>query len=165
MRIKSKIDNKNYKISTKLFPLRIGGQRRNSGHFVLLGIGGNIGDTIRRFEHLLHYLNKSPFIKPIETSIIIKNPPFGYIEQADFFNAIISIYTRLSPEELLRYTQNVERTFGRKRSFKNASRTLDIDIILYGKRKINTNNLVIPHPHWYKRKSVLIPLKSMKGYR
>ena len=133
------------------------------GHKSLLGIGGNIGDVVRRFEHLLYYLKCSSFISVIETAPILKNPPFGYREQGDFYNSLLLIETRLSPKELLRYVLRVEKVFGRKRLFKDGPRTLDIDILFYENVKMDTKNLILPHPEWMKRNSVLIPLLHMKG--
>jgi 2-amino-4-hydroxy-6-hydroxymethyldihydropteridine diphosphokinase len=66
--------------------------------------------------------------------------------------------TSMEPKEFLRYLLRVEKRFGRKRSFANAPRTLDLDIIFFDNRIINTKNLNVPHPHWYKRESVVIPL-------
>ena len=132
-------------------------------HHALLGIGGNVGDTIRRFEHLYIFLVKSPYITVVETSPILRNPPFGYLEQEDFYNALIHIQTGLTPMQLLDYILRVEQQFGRKRSFANAPRTLDIDMIFYEQRKIETVRLTVPHPHWQERDSVVIPLQQMKG--
>lgn len=129
----------------------------------LLGIGGNIGDVVRRFERLFAFLNRSALVHIKETSPIVKNPPFGYIEQEDFYNALIRIETDLTPKALLRYILKVEKRFGRKRLFKDGPRTLDIDIIFYENISFQDETLTIPHPHWYERDSVLIPLSYMKG--
>ena len=134
-------------------------------HHVLLGIGGNIGDMPRRFEHLWHYMGKMPDISIVESSAILKNPPFGYIEQDDFHNAVLHIVTSLSPKALLRRVLGIEKRFGRKRSLKNAPRTLDIDILFYDDLKIRSERLSIPHPHWRERESVLLPIAGMKGKR
>jgi 2-amino-4-hydroxy-6-hydroxymethyldihydropteridine diphosphokinase len=129
----------------------------------LIGIGGNIGDVKRRFNHLFIYLQRSPFIEIIESSPILKNPPFGYLNQNYFFNSLLYIKTSLQPKELLRYVLRVEKKFGRKRLFPNAPRSLDIDIIFFEERVINTKRLIIPHPFWKERDSVLIPMDYMKS--
>jgi 2-amino-4-hydroxy-6-hydroxymethyldihydropteridine diphosphokinase len=128
-----------------------------------LGIGGNVGDVVRRFDHLLYYLKRSTLVRVLETAPILKNPPFGYMDQEDFYNSLIRIETFLSPKALLRYVLNVEKIFGRKRLFKDGPRTLDIDIIFYENRTIKTKELILPHPGWRDRESVLIPLSMMKG--
>jgi len=129
---------------------------------VTLGIGGNIGDVRRRFEHLFFLLKRERRVEVIKTSLILKNPPFGYREQEDFFNSIIILKTAMQPKEFLNYTQRVEKKFGRKRSFANAPRTLDLDILFFDNRVIQTKQLTIPHPFWSQRESVIIPLAGVK---
>lgn len=149
-------------IKTECFPCALSVK---SGHQVLLGIGGNVGDVVRRFEHLFYYLKRSSLVRVIETAPILKNPPFGYTEQEDFFNSLILIETFLKPKALLRYVLRVEKIFGRKRLFKDGPRTLDIDIIFYENVVMETKSLTLPHPGWKDRESVLIPLQyiSKKG--
>ncbi len=137
--------------------------RSHKKHKVLLGIGGNVGDVQRRFEHLFQYLKTSRFVTVIETAPLLKNPPFGYLDQDDFYNSLILVETNLTPRALLRYILRVEKKFGRKRLFKDGPRTLDIDIIFYENVKMDTKVLTIPHPEWMNRSSVLIPLSKMKN--
>ena len=158
--IKKRIDSKNTLIKTRRYPSRF---QRKSGHQALLGIGGNIGDVIRRFDHLFYYLKRSSLVRVLETAPILKNPPFGYTKQGDFYNSLMRIETGLSPQALLRYLLRVEKIFGRKRLFKDGPRTLDIDIIFYENRSVETKALTLPHPGWKQRASVLIPLSMMKG--
>ena len=158
--LRKRIDRQNTLIKTRTYPGRF---KSKSGYLVLLGIGGNIGDVVRRFDHLLFYLKRSSLVRVLETAPILKNPPFGYKEQDDFHNSLIRIETFLSPKALLRYVLRVEKIFGRKRLFKDGPRTLDIDIIFYENRTIKTKDLTLPHPGWKKRESVLIPLSMMKG--
>lgn len=127
-----------------------------------LGIGGNIGDTRRRFNHLFYFLKKSSTIDIIETSPILKNPPFGYLEQKYFYNSLIIVKTCLNSKALLRYILHVEKKFGRKRSFADAPRTLDIDMIFYENEILNTKVLTLPHHGWRERTSVIIPLVHIK---
>ncbi len=126
-----------------------------------LGIGGNIGDVKRRFNHLFFYLKRSSLVDIIETSPILKNPPFGYLEQDDFHNSLIIVKTCLRPKALLRYILTVEKRFSRKRSFPDAPRTLDIDMIFYEDVQMDSKRLTLPHPSWEKRDSVLIPLSCL----
>ena len=156
-----KIDSKHTLIRTEHFPcdLSSGGTHRAVGtHKVLLGIGGNIGDVVRRFEHLFWYLKRSSFVSVRKTAPLLKNPPFGYMNQEDFYNSLILVETFLTPMALLRYVLHVEKIFGRKRLFKDGPRTLDIDIIFYDNVKMETVKLTLPHPGWKERSSVLIPL-------
>jgi 2-amino-4-hydroxy-6-hydroxymethyldihydropteridine diphosphokinase len=143
-------------IKSAFFPAKI--KKSAKKNTALIGIGCNLGNCIRRFKKVYKTINSHPKIDIIQTSIIYKNPPFGYLDQPDFYNSILVIKTDFSPFELLRYLLWIEKKFGRKRSFKNAPRTLDLDIILYNNVKIKSKKLTIPHPHYKNRASVLIPL-------
>ena len=162
--IQKKIDAKHTIIKTLCYPYRVPQpcKSRQGSKRVLLGIGGNVGDVVRRFEHLFWYLKHSRFVQICKSAPIVKNPPFGYLEQADFYNSLLLVETRLSPRDLLRYVLHVEKIFGRKRLFKDAPRTLDIDIIFYENINMQTKTLTLPHPHWQERASVLIPLGYLK---
>ena len=127
-------------------------------HIATLGIGGNIGNTRRRFQKLFIYLSHSGVVDIIQTSPILKNPPFGYTDQKDFYNAVMIIKTNLNPINLLKFVLRVEQFFKRDRHFENSPRTLDIDIIFFDKISVNRKDLIIPHPHYQDRESVLIPL-------
>ncbi len=132
---------------------------------VTLGIGGNIGNVKQRFDKLFLALQNDCRFHIIKTSPLLKNPPFGYLEQNDFLNGLIVLKTNLSPIPLLRQMQRYENRFGRKRSFKDAPRTLDIDIIFIkrnnSKFKIQNSKLIVPHLYWKNRKSVTIPLSYL----
>lgn len=161
MQKRKQLNEKHTLIFTKHFPYNTK-SCSTKGHRALLGIGGNIGDVVRRFEYLFFYLKRSPFVHVIETAPILRNPPFGYMEQDDFYNSLVLVETHLTPQALLRYMLRVEKVFGRKRLFKDAPRTLDIDLIFYENVKMDTKSLTLPHPAWRQRESVLIPLKYMK---
>ena len=130
-------------------------------NLALIGVGGNIKNTKRRFKKLFLYLKKFSKIDIIKTSPILKNPPFGYKEQPYFYNAVIKIKTNLTPHELLRCLQHIEKIFGRKRTFKDAPRTLDLDIIFFNNINIKSKKLTIPHHGWKKRTSVIVPLSRI----
>ncbi len=123
-----------------------------------LGVGGNIGNTRKRFQKLFLYLMRSGIVDIEATSPILQNPPFGYTNQEDFFNAIIIVKTNLNPRNMLKFVLRVEQFFKRDRSFKNSPRTLDIDIIFFDKISLHFEDLIIPHPYYTQRESVLIPL-------
>jgi len=131
-------------------------------HRALLGIGGNVGDVLRRFTHLFVYLQRQRKVHIVETSPLLKNPPFGFFDQRDFLNGLMLIETNMTPRQLLQYVLRVEKKFGRKRLFKDGPRTLDIDLIFYENITIESEVLTLPHPGWMQRASVLIPLAKMK---
>ncbi len=159
--IAKKISKNEILFKSNLFPAFFNSKCKNN--IALIGVGGNIGDCKRRFEKLLFFLQKDKKITVIATSIIYKNPPFGYLEQNDFYNTLFLIATPLKAQALLFHLLRIEKKFKRKRLFKDAPRTLDLDIILYNKQKVNKKYLKIPHPKWQKRKSVLLPLQYIKG--
>ena len=131
----------------------------NKKYSVTIGVGGNIGDTKKIFDKLILCLKKDSRFTLLMTSPLLRNPPFGFLEQSDFLNGIIRLQTDLCAFEFLQAMQRYEKKFGRKRSFQDAPRTLDIDIIFFDKKKINSKNLIIPHKNWANRESVIIPLK------
>ena len=127
----------------------------------VVGIGGNIGDVKRRFEHLFFSIKREKRVELLSTALILKNPPFGFKDQDDFFNSIIVFTTDMQPHVFLDYLMRLEKKYGRRRSFANAPRTLDLDIIFFDNRVINSVKLTVPHPSWYKRESVIIPLSGL----
>ncbi|MEA1913692.1 MAG: 2-amino-4-hydroxy-6-hydroxymethyldihydropteridine diphosphokinase [Campylobacterota bacterium] len=131
-------------------------------HTVIIGIGGNIGNVKKRFDKLFLALLSDARFAILKSSPLLKNPPFGYLDQDDFINAVMVLKTDLSAFESLKAFAHYENRYGRKRSFKDAPRTLDIDILFFDDAKINTNKLVIPHPCWHERDSVTIPLEYVR---
>ena len=155
-------------IRTAHYPYRAARSKRGKGvggHRALIGIGGNIGDVPRRFEKLFWFLKRSRAVSFVASAPILRNPPFGYLDQPDFYNSLIQLQSPFTPAELLRFLLRTEQRFGRKRTIKDGPRTLDLDIIFYDDVSINSKKLTIPHPQWMNRSSVLIPLKYMKGRR
>ncbi len=159
---RKRLNEKHILIHTEHFPYQ-NKKRSHKRHQAILGIGGNIGDVLRRFEHLFILMRASKSIRILETAPILKNPPFGYLKQDDFYNSLVLIETNLTPRALLRYILRIEKHFGRKRLFKDAPRTLDIDMIFYDSVQMHSKELTLPHPAWMQRSSVLIPLSMMKG--
>jgi len=159
---KYKLNEKYTLYKSLCFPY-ISKKKPTFSHRVTIGIGGNLGDVKRRFEHLFVVLQKEKRVELVETSLILKNPPFGYMEQEDFFNSIIICYTEMNAKDFLYYLQRLEKKFGRKRSFKDAPRTLDLDMIFFDNITMQTDFLTLPHPSWHERESVLIPLAGIRS--
>jgi 2-amino-4-hydroxy-6-hydroxymethyldihydropteridine diphosphokinase len=97
----------------------------------------------------------------IRRSSLYCTTPVGYADQPDFVNAVAEIETRLSPDELLEACLEIERKHGRNRTFKNAPRTLDLDILLYGDMMSVEPRLTLPHPRMHERAFVLVPLAEI----
>jgi 2-amino-4-hydroxy-6-hydroxymethyldihydropteridine diphosphokinase len=102
----------------------------------------------------------------INASSIIETEPFGFESETNFLNAVIEIKTDLSPRALLLNLQEIEKKLGRKSKSQNknySSRTIDLDILYYGKQILVSLELTIPHPEIFNRDFVLIPLKEIAG--
>ncbi|NLC28431.1 MAG: 2-amino-4-hydroxy-6-hydroxymethyldihydropteridine diphosphokinase [Campylobacteraceae bacterium] len=140
-------------------------KRKKSSSFkyeALVGIGGNVGDVIKRFRRLIRYWQDCPHVKVFETSPILQNPAFGQVKQPDFLNAVARIQTSLSPQLFLKHLLHTEGRFGRVRLVPNGPRTLDLDLIFFEDFILQTKHLNLPHPGWKSRISVLVPLGMMQ---
>lgn len=135
--------------------------KSNKKYHVTIGIGGNVGNVKKTFDKLFLCLLKDSRFDILITSPLLLNPPFGFLEQNYFLNGIIALKTDLAPNAFLNSMLRLEKRLGRKRSFQDAPRTLDIDIIFFADKKINSEKLIIPHKDWANRESVIIPLKRM----
>lgn len=147
-------------IKSRFYP-KIKQNNKNYKYEITLSIGGNIGSKaqiIKRFNNLYFALMKDKRFFVLKSSPIIKNAAFGYTEQADFLNAILKLKTSLYAGEILKIMQNYEKKFGRKRSFKNAPRTLDIDLVIFSAKTKQSQRLRLPHPQAHARLSVILPL-------
>jgi 2-amino-4-hydroxy-6-hydroxymethyldihydropteridine diphosphokinase len=156
-KMKKKITNELSLFFSNLFPLKNQGVSKKK-NFIVIGIGGNVGDTKKIFQKLLLQLSHHKQFDVVQTSPLLQNPPFGFLDQKEFLNGIIVLKSNMSAKESLKIFQRLEKRYKRKRSFKDAPRTLDIDIIFVNKEKIKSKNLIIPHPNYHERVSVLIPL-------
>lgn len=147
-------------VRARFFPFIQGSSGRYSA---IIGLGGNIGDSAVIFKRLFRMWQNDKRISIAETSPLFINEAFGFKQQADFTNAVASIRTNLSALNLLKIMQHYEFKFKRKRSFKNAPRTLDLDILYYSGRSRNSKKLTLPHQGASSRMSVVVPLGVMKG--
>lgn len=153
------IDSKRALLYTPSFPSL---WRSSSKRYrVLVGIGSNLGNKKRIFDRLFLRLQSDSDIDLIKSSPIFINPDFASDTTPSFFNAVALIATDLSPKPLLRKLNYLESRFGRVRSYKNAPRTLDLDIIFYETKSLYNEKLYIPHPYWCKRSSVLVPMINL----
>jgi 2-amino-4-hydroxy-6-hydroxymethyldihydropteridine diphosphokinase len=125
---------------------------------VFLGLGSNIGNREEYLQNAITALNSNPDITVLKKSSIYETEPYGNEEQEKFLNMVVQVETSLIPEKLLETTMKIENELGRVRTIRWGPRTIDIDILLYGNRVINTENLTVPHLELTKRAFVLIPL-------
>ncbi|MBI4540649.1 MAG: 2-amino-4-hydroxy-6-hydroxymethyldihydropteridine diphosphokinase [Gemmatimonadetes bacterium] len=123
---------------------------------VVLGLGSNVGDRLLHLRSGLAAL--SPWVQVDVVSSVYESRAVGYREQPDFLNLVALGETELSAVELLARIHDVEAAQGRMRSFANAPRTLDIDLLFCGDRTVRGEGLIVPHPAWAERSFVLAPL-------
>jgi len=126
---------------------------------VYLGLGSNMGNRQENLDKALDLLSQR--LQLGQVSSLYDTEPVGNINQPRFLNLVCQVYTRLAPEELLTLAKGVELKLGRAPGTSNASRPIDIDILFYGDKVINTPELVIPHPRLTERAFVLVPLAEI----
>lgn len=123
-----------------------------------IGLGANLGDAAATVRQAAAALGALPDSEPLTVSSLYLSAPVGYLDQPDFINAVASIATRLTPQALLAQLLQLEQHFGRARSFRNAPRTLDLDLLAYGDVVLDDAALTVPHPRLAERAFVLLPL-------
>ena len=126
-----------------------------------VGLGSNLADPVRQIETALQELDRLPHTRVVKRSSLHRTAPVGYAHQPDFINAVAQLETGLPAERLLDELQALEARHGRERSFPNAPRTLDLDLLLYGQLVLNTKRLTVPHPRMRERQFVLAPLREI----
>lgn len=126
---------------------------------VYMALGSNLGDRQQNIERAVALL--PPRVRVERLSSLYQTRPQGFREQPMFLNAVLRGRTSLSPRALLRRAKEVEEELGRRPSFPNAPRPIDIDILLYDDQVMDTPDLVIPHPHLSQRAFVLVPLSEI----
>ncbi len=126
-----------------------------------IGIGSNLGDRAKYIENAIEKLKETKGIEVKKVSSIYETEPMGGPKQGKYLNGTIEIETLFEPRELMVKLQRIEKQLGRIRTVKNASRTIDLDILLYGDKKIDEPGLKIPHPRMWERDFVMKPLKEI----
>jgi len=131
-------------------------------NIVYLSLGSNVGNRFKNIESAIKQLTSHKAIKIISKSSLYESEPLYNCNQNNFYNNVIKITTSLTPQMLLQLCKKIEAIIGRKNINKrNMPRIIDIDIITYNNRIINTENLKIPHPKVFERKFVLLPLNDI----
>lgn len=130
-----------------------------------LGLGGNItnelGTPAQHIANAIEALKQHPQINNVELSSLYVSEPFGVIDQPDFINAVAGLQTTLTPHELLALCQSLETTAKRERRRHWGERSLDVDVLLYGDKIIDTKDLTVPHAGMLERNFVLVPLAEL----
>lgn len=123
-----------------------------------VGIGSNLGEPAAWVRAAFATLDALPATRVVKRSSLYRSQPLGYGNQPDFVNAVAEIDTGSDARTLLSGLHALEEQAGRKRSFANAPRTLDLDLLLYGRERIAEPGLIVPHPRMHERAFVLVPL-------
>jgi 2-amino-4-hydroxy-6-hydroxymethyldihydropteridine diphosphokinase len=131
---------------------------------VLLGLGANLGDPVAQLASGVAALRAVVDVRAV--SSVWRSEPVGYAAQPDFYNLVVVAESGLDPLALLDHAQRVESGMGRVRTFPNAPRTLDVDLLAAGLAVLDTPRLVLPHPRLAERGFVLHPLAEVApGWR
>jgi 2-amino-4-hydroxy-6-hydroxymethyldihydropteridine diphosphokinase len=123
-----------------------------------VGIGSNLDQPRAHVTQAFDDLDRLPHTRVVKKSSLYRSAPLGYGAQPDFINAVAQLETGLPAERLLAEMQQIETRHGRARSFANAPRTLDLDLLLFGNARLDTASLKVPHPRMHERAFVLKPL-------
>jgi 2-amino-4-hydroxy-6-hydroxymethyldihydropteridine diphosphokinase len=126
-----------------------------------VGIGSNLDEPRSHVQLAFEDLDRIPGTGVVKRSSLYRSGPVGYADQPDFVNAVAEIQTSLPASRLLAELKEIEARHGRRRSFKNAPRTLDLDILLYGEVTLSLAHLTLPHPRMHERAFVLRPLLDL----
>ena len=131
-----------------------------TGERVFVGLGANLGDARATLAAALGRLAALPQTRLVACSSLYRSAPVD-AQGPDFINAVAELDTALEPQPLLLALQAIEAEHGRQRPYRNAPRTLDLDLLLYGQRVIAEPGLIVPHPRLHERAFVLQPLAEL----
>jgi len=126
-----------------------------------VGIGANLGDPGTQVEWAIGELAKLAGTRVVRASSFYRTAPIGHVDQPDFVNAVALVDTALAPRDLLDALLAIEHAAGRERTFQNAPRLLDLDLLLYDDEVLDAPGLAIPHPRMHERAFVLVPLAEI----
>jgi 2-amino-4-hydroxy-6-hydroxymethyldihydropteridine diphosphokinase len=127
---------------------------------VFVGMGSNVGARLARLRAAAKALGRLPGTSLAKTSPVYATSPVGP-RQRDFLNAAAEVRTSLPPPALLKALKEIEVRLGRKARRKWGPREIDLDILFYGRRKVRTGSLRVPHPRLGERKFVLVPMAAL----
>lgn len=125
-----------------------------------IGLGANLGDARRTVRQAVQDLGTLPQTRLVRSSSLYRSAPIDS-SGPDYINAVAEVATTLDPHALLAELQRLELAAGRERPYRNAPRTLDLDILLYDDLTLETPTLTIPHPRMAERAFVLLPLAEI----
>lgn len=129
-----------------------------------MALGANLGDAAATVQRALQTLGDTPGLRLVKASSLYRTAPVD-ATGPDFINAVAEVATTLTAPDLLDALQAIESSEGRERPYRNAPRTLDLDVLLYGDARIDSPRLTVPHPRMHERAFVLVPLAEVAPAR
>lgn len=128
-------------------------------HVVYLALGSNLGNRLANLKNVIS--NLTPQMDVEEKSPVYETPPWGHDDQPAFLNQVVKVETYMQPEALLGHLKRLEVVLGRKPTFQNGPRVIDLDILFYDDLVLDSPPLVVPHPRLHQRAFVLVPLNDI----
>lgn len=125
-----------------------------------VALGANLGDAAATLRKALQTLGQTPGLRLVKASSLYRTAPVDS-SGPDYVNAVAEVATTLTAPGLLTTLQAIENDAGRERPYRNAPRTLDLDLLLYGSARIESPDLTVPHPRMWERAFVLVPLAEL----
>jgi len=129
-----------------------------------IGLGANLGDARSALRAAVQALDALTQVQVLRVSSLYRSAPVD-ADGPDFLNAVALLSTTLAPRDLLHALQAIEQAAGRERPWRNAPRTLDLDVLLYGDARLESPELTVPHPRMQERAFVLLPLAELAPER
>jgi 2-amino-4-hydroxy-6-hydroxymethyldihydropteridine diphosphokinase len=133
-----------------------------------VALGANLGDAAAALRQAVEAIGQLPLTQVRQSSCLYKTAPLDADPGAeisapggDYLNAVVELETGLTAPALLRHLQQIEQEAGRERPYRNAPRTLDLDLLLYGTARMESERLTLPHPRMMQRAFVLVPLAEI----
>lgn len=128
-------------------------------HDCYISLGSNLGDRLQYLQNAIAAISRLPDTTVKAISNVYETDPVGYIDQPQFLNAVIGARTNLAPRQVMASLLTIEQSLGRKRTFRNGPRTIDLDLLLFDDFVIDVRpQLIVPHPRMHERAFVLLPL-------
>jgi 2-amino-4-hydroxy-6-hydroxymethyldihydropteridine diphosphokinase len=134
-------------------------RRQNHPEFIYIALGTNLGDRSANLKAAISALASK--VEVLRASPVYETDPWGYLDQPAFLNQAVEVHTMLTPWSLLKHLKRIEQRMGRTPTFRNGPRLIDLDILFYGERVIESPPLQIPHPRLAERAFVLAPLAQL----
>ena len=127
----------------------------------VIGIGSNLGNKLQTCRQAVSLLQAMQGYEVLRLSSWYETVPVGYTDQPVFLNGVLVINTSATPRSLFAMIKEIERKLGRKKTWRDGPRIIDLDLILYGDLILDQIDLIIPHPRFIDRAFVLVPLAEI----